>query len=179
MKTISIEVAEEHHLAWCLGRFCALRPGALAQATPATPTVALDGTVKEDRPLPFLAWRDVELLRLDDQGRFRANVRIRNLKTNKYVSAEAAEANKTLLFRLNSVEHERNLSLSIPHRLIVIAIRRGLLRQHTTIESVMNGQERHLEDKVAALDFRILYAAKAHGLGLTEQPMKSGVLTER
>lgn len=62
--------AECHHLAWCLGRICAVRPG----------TIGLSRGDKAEG-LNYLTWRDVTITRGPDH-RFIARVVFRSLKTN-------------------------------------------------------------------------------------------------
>jgi hypothetical protein len=46
----NIDIAEGHHLAWCIGRICAVRPGSVG------PT---DAT--RERSMMYLTWRDVDI----------------------------------------------------------------------------------------------------------------------
>lgn len=71
-QTPCITLAECHHLAWVLGRLAVLQPGSLGPPQQVHP--------KEH--LPFIAWRDFEIERTDDAGRFLVRLTIRNLKTN-------------------------------------------------------------------------------------------------
>ena len=56
LATPCVELAECHHLAWCLGRVCALRPGSLGSQRP-----SLREETRTD--LDFLTFGDVEIFR--------------------------------------------------------------------------------------------------------------------
>lgn len=87
--TPCIELAECHHLAWCIARCCALRPGSFGQQA---------HKVDPNVELPFLAFRDLRITRGSTKGDFTVRLVIRNLKTNTLMDAERAfETNKKLV----------------------------------------------------------------------------------
>lgn len=71
--TKCIELAEMHHLAWCIGQVYAIRLGSLGY------------NPKNKNSIPhkkFLTWRDVEIFRGTSDGEFVADFTFRILKTN-------------------------------------------------------------------------------------------------
>jgi hypothetical protein len=85
VSTPSIEVAEGHHLAWCIiGRVCSVRPGSIAPSR-------LGG--KTEKKL-FLTWRDIVLTRGDKKGNFRVEITFRSLKTTLEDPDTALNTNK-------------------------------------------------------------------------------------
>ncbi|KAF5027811.1 hypothetical protein F66182_81 [Fusarium sp. NRRL 66182] len=151
--TPNISVAEIHHLAWCIGRVCALRPGSLAKTAN----------------------------KRDHDGRFTAKLVIRNLKTN-YEDPEKTwrqgSLNTTVRCIIKSPQHSTNLIFSIPHRLLIIALRRGVLHGIETLDQLLCTEKKYIAIKEEFLDKPILLAGAPRGLKLTEEPMRAAALTE-
>lgn len=108
-QTPNIAVAEAHHLAWCLGRICAVRPGSLGISSHKHASA---------KNRPFLTWRDIEITRGSEAGRFQAQVTFRNLKTNVLDPEKMKEKgdNKSqLCCIINSPRQLENLDFSCTH----------------------------------------------------------------
>jgi hypothetical protein len=130
MTTANIEIAEAHHLAWVISRVCAVCPGSLG---------APDGTYDAEK-LPFLTWRDVDIQSENEPGRFTAKLTFRNLKTN-FEDAERHDLitnPKVLHCVVTSPTDPANLIFSIPHRLLIIAIRRKIVIGINSIEELLH-----------------------------------------
>lgn len=114
-------VAEIHHLSWCLGRTCAVRPGSLGH------------NPKDKSAIPekrFLTWRDVQIFRGAEVGKFVADIAFRVVKTNSQDAEQASKASKPsrpINCRVMSPNTTDNLIFSVPHRLLIIALRRGAI----------------------------------------------------
>ncbi|KAJ0164326.1 hypothetical protein CTA2_1248 [Colletotrichum tanaceti] len=174
--TVSIELSEQHHFAICLARACALRPGSLGMSH----RDSTRGHEISDE-LPFLAWKDIRVTRGHQQGMWTLRVTIRNLKTNKDLDAEAAEtANRRIRFRITSPQQQSNLALSVPHRLLVIGLRRGVFEEIATIDDLFETDLHQISIKEEFLDKPILLAGAERGLGLKDDhtPLPSSSLTK-
>jgi hypothetical protein len=130
--TPCIELAEQHACAWIIGALCGVRTGAIGQ-TPHYPT-------------HYLKWKHVTILRelANDNQTANANFTLRinfeYLKGKRY----AGKAESTLDMTVTSPKSNRNLPLSLPHRLLVILLRRGYLKDHSTTQSLMDGEEQNI-----------------------------------
>jgi len=69
------------------------------------------------------------------------------------------------------------LPLSLPHRLLVILLRRGLLEDHTSIDSLLNGNEHRVRIKDDALELPVFYGAQQNGLYICTKPLAVSALT--
>ncbi|KAK1473240.1 hypothetical protein CCUS01_17220 [Colletotrichum cuscutae] len=173
-ETMSIELSEQHHFALCLGRTCALRPGALGPSV--NDKFQADRVTEE---LPYLAWKDCNLQRGSEKGMWTLQLTIRNLKTNKEMDAEGAVRNKTMQFRLSSPQQQSNLALSVPHRLLVIGLRRGVFEGLSTIDDLFDSELNRISIKDEFRDRPVLLAGKQRGLGLQDDhtPLPANSLT--
>ena len=88
--TISIELAEGHHLAWTLARACGLRPSSLG---PLNKQIAADNVAQ-----PYLTFGDIKITRDDNNGRFTMELTVRNVKGNGLGDAEDATLLDKTLF---------------------------------------------------------------------------------
>lgn len=139
MSTPSIEVAEGHHLAWCLGRVCSVRPGSI-------------GPSKNSDKLKtgmYLTWRDLTFTRGAKEGEFRVDIVFRSLKTN-FEDPASAPSNKSPQSRqlkcvVMSPQSIENLLFSIPHRLLVIALRRGILDGIENLDQLFESDLQHIQ----------------------------------
>lgn len=134
----SIEVAECHHLAWCIGRICAVRPGSLARS---------DNKPVDSPQKPFLTWNDIELSRDESNGKFSARLYFRNLKTNyedpQKSMGKTAQAS-ALTCIIKSPQNTENIVFSVPHRLLTIAIRRGILDGIETLDQLFSSTAKYI-----------------------------------
>lgn len=136
--TWCIENAEQHHLAWCLGRVLALRPGSIGSSKFA--------------PEAHLTWNDVKITREEDNGKFVARITIRFVKQSS--DPEKAPGSYQMVrnsmksylqFNVRCPTNVENMIFSVPHRLLVIALRRGVLRDLTTIDELMESDARTIK----------------------------------
>ncbi|ETS84837.1 hypothetical protein PFICI_02862 [Pestalotiopsis fici W106-1] len=168
--TSYIAVAEGHQLAWCLMRLCCLRPGSI-------------GWTSQDhkRDKKYLVWRDIEIFRGDVAGSFNVTITFRSLKTNFEDLEKAnqkAPSLDTVRVTLPSPRSHDHLIFSIPHRLLVIALRRGILAGFDDLDSLLAGTTRQIHFKKQTLDQPVIRAGKARGLGISEDPASAQSLSE-
>ncbi|KAF5023262.1 hypothetical protein F66182_4674 [Fusarium sp. NRRL 66182] len=165
--TPCIELAECHHLAWVLGRVAALRPGSLARAR------------NQTQELPYLVWKDLSIERTEIVGKFIVRMTIRNLKTNSPDPEAARSQNRELTISLHCPAGQLTFELSAPHRILTIALRRGILKKINTVDELFNGKEKFIVVKDEFKDKPILLAGKKRGLAIdAEKPMASDALTD-
>jgi Protein of unknown function (DUF3435) len=171
--TPSIEVAEQHHLAWCIGRVTALRPSSF-------------GPQPDDRREQpgrmgyddFMMWKDVHITRGSEPGMFDVCVKIRNLKTTSIDPEASVVGPNELAFRILSPQNKANIPFSISHRLLMIALRRNALEGIETLEQLFSGDLTNIVIKEDFLNKPILLAADHRGLSLKEyKPMPASALT--
>ncbi|KAF5722886.1 hypothetical protein FMUND_2242 [Fusarium mundagurra] len=166
----NIEVAECHHLAWCIGRICAVRPGSLARS---------DNKPADSPQKPFLIWNDIELSR-DHDGKFTLTITFRNLKTNSEELTKAshkAPLRSQLRCVIKSPQNTENLVFSVPHRLLAMAIRRGILCGIETVDQLFSSRAKYILIKPEFLDKPVFLAAGPRGLKITQEPMRATALT--
>ncbi|KAI8202883.1 hypothetical protein K4K53_006062 [Colletotrichum sp. SAR 10_77] len=170
----SIELSEQHVLAWLLGRYGALRPGSLGAPEEAHRVDSMSSGVQ------YLAWKDVKISRSSVKGGFDVKLVIRNLKTNVEDPGKKFLGNKSLTFVIKSPQEQSNLSLSVPHRFLVILLRRGYLTDYETISDLLNGRHKHIRIKAQQLESPVFIAGTARGLGIRDDdtPLTSHALTE-
>ena len=137
INTPSIEVAEGHQLAWCIARVCSIRPGSIGPSK----------SSKNEKKL-FLSWRDITLTRGAQKGQFEATIVFRSLKTNRAdpesALAPAVAGNKQLRCKVMPPQLVENLVFSIPHRLLVIALRRGYLDGIDSLDELLDGDKMNI-----------------------------------
>jgi hypothetical protein len=169
MRTASIEVAEQHHLAWCLARYLALRPGSIGAESYSGPN--------NKRHDAHLTWRDLDIQRDGtEKGRFKVIITIRFWKQSRDPDAARVEP-KT--YTIVSPPNPDQIIFSVPHRLLVIALRRGLLVDYTNINDLFAGDKLNILVRDDQLDEPVLYAAAHRGLGLdTTKPLNAHGLTD-
>ena len=166
--TPCIELAECHHAAWCLGRVTALRPGSI-------------GTPKssgERGNMPFMAWKDLEITRGQRRGEFDLKLNVRILKTNHVADPEQVASHKRLAFNIKSPQQADNLSISVVHRLLAIALRRKALMDVENIRQLLDFEGYHIRFKPDFLSKPIFLAGGFRGLTIVEdKPLSAEALT--
>ena len=163
-KTRCIELAEVHHLAWCIGRFTAVRPGSLGPSQE-----QVKNPYSDDALRACLQWRDIRVSRIVDRpGQFTATITIRNLKGNgRVVGKRAATPHRSLTFILLSPQRTENLLFSVPHRLLTIALRRNLIVGVETVADLFADDRFNVTFKAEALSQPVLCASnKRQGTGV-------------
>ncbi|KAI0159764.1 hypothetical protein GGR57DRAFT_437290 [Xylariaceae sp. FL1272] len=138
--TPCIEYAEYHHLAWILGRICALRPGSLGEPSQ-----------KDQSKAPqHLVFRDVKVTR----GEYTAAITIRNLKSSEVGLSEQGRPASCEIdyFPIISPQDQHNLFFSFPRRLLVVALRRNAIQGITSIEDLLDGNNQNVLFKEEFVD---------------------------
>lgn len=155
-------VAEQHHLAWLFGLVCGVRPGTLAQS--------------RKRPGHYLRWGDITITRNvpSSTKSFTVKVEFRWLKGNR---DDPKKMTKRLTLTIRSPNEAEGIPLSIPHRILVILTRRGLLQHHNSFESLLDGDEADIQLKEGAAELPVFLAISAQGTTLLDRPCSSESLT--
>ncbi|KAL6353632.1 hypothetical protein LRP88_14130 [Fusarium phalaenopsidis] len=131
-----------------------------------------------DRSLPYLVWGDLDIQRTNVEGMFYVKMTIRNLKTNS-VDPEKEADDKTLILSLHSPKGQMTFELSAPHRILTIALRRGVLSGINTIDELFKGRERDIIIKDEFKDKPVLLKGAPRGMSVKEnEPMPAGALTD-
>lgn len=161
-RTLNVPLAEVHHLAWCLGCVCGVRPGSMGWATR-----------REDQ---YLQWKDVEIVRSTGahKGMFTTKITFRHLKRGRDNMSYANGLAMTIMPPMDP----SNIPLSATYRMLIMLLRRGLLRDYTTPEELFGGDDVHIRIKDDALDLPILVSGTPRGLGVTDKPLSSQNLSQ-
>ena len=153
-----IELAECHHLAWCLARICAVRPGSLAQ-----PSLL---AARRRKPYQYPTWNSMNITRGDHPGQFNLVAEFVSVKGNNEMDAAAKD--KTLTFTIQSPKQPRNLIFSPSHRLLVMAIRRGAIEGIDSIEELLSSDNVNIVWKAEFRKKPIFLAGGPRGLSVLE-----------
>ncbi|KAK3116380.1 hypothetical protein LTR53_003299 [Teratosphaeriaceae sp. CCFEE 6253] len=164
----SIEVSEQHQLLWCIGRVTALRAGSLV----------LSGKYARVDPL---TWRSLEFTLGAEPGQFDVRLTLDHIdikqKEDTVVRPEAPISHRLVIRMPGPQAH--NLVFSPAHRLLVIALRRGILESIETIDdllawdlNVISIEESHLDDPVFCAS-----VPKGEAIDL-RRPMRAHAVTE-
>lgn len=148
-----LPLTESHHLAWCFGCVCGVRPGSI-------------GWSKNHKD-QFLSFRDITITRGSASGTFNAKIQFRFLKGNR----DNLEVENGLTFAVNGATVSDHLPMSIPHRLLVMLLRRNGLESHQSLESLLEGTERHIMTKEEILDDPVCRAGGPRGLSITHEAL--------
>ncbi|KAF5711462.1 hypothetical protein FGLOB1_4965 [Fusarium globosum] len=122
---------------------------------------------------------DIELSR-DHDGKFALTITFRNLKTNSEEPTKAAHKaplRSELRCVIKSPQNTENLVFSVPHRLLAMAIRRGILDGIETLDQLFTSQTKYISIKPEFLDKPVFLAAGPRGLTITQEPMRATALT--
>ncbi|KAK3114273.1 hypothetical protein LTR53_007558 [Teratosphaeriaceae sp. CCFEE 6253] len=161
-----VELSEQHQALWCMGRVTALRPGSLCP------------TGKYGRTDPFV-WRDLVFTVGDEPGMFEARLTITRLDIKHAADPldEVNMASDVLAIRFISPE-AHNLIFSSAHRLLLIALRRGLLKDIVTIDELLGYTGHVISIKPAHLDDLLFFAGRPKGDSLDHRkPLSAASLT--
>jgi len=124
---ICIENSEQHQAIWCIGRTTAVRPGSI-------------GSVRY-RP-GHLQWRDCQFTTTEVPGEFTVSINFRHLKTN-LTDPEKVDDSRSLLCVLKAPTAD-NIIFSPAIRLLVIALRRGILQDVSTVDELLSTKLRNI-----------------------------------
>ncbi|CAM1508609.1 Fc.00g054570.m01.CDS01 [Cosmosporella sp. VM-42] len=172
--TPCIDLAEGMHISWLLGRQCALRPGSIGVQRIEKATIS-------ETNAPYLAWKDVKITRGTRPGVFDLEITIRNLKGSKVDYAEGGQApeNREVTFYLKSPTQPDNLALSLPHRLLVAALKREAIEGIETLEGLLDGNVHRIRFKQEFLNRPVVLRGGERGLSvIKDQPATVATLTE-
>jgi hypothetical protein len=90
-------------------------------------------------------------------------------------------ANCSHEFTIRAPHSINNVDLSIPHRIIGIALRRGVLEDYDLArdgsQKILYGEELNIRIKETAKDLPIFLRAEPRGLSLTSKPMSAAALS--
>lgn len=112
------------------GVVCGIRPGSL-------------GTAKGARKgKKFPKWSDVTITRGTRPGNFNVLFKFRMLKGRN--SEEDMREEVSLDFTINSPQSSDHLSISPAHRMLAISLRRDILEDHDSLESLIEGREYYI-----------------------------------
>ncbi|RSL81666.1 hypothetical protein CDV31_017017 [Fusarium ambrosium] len=103
---------------------------------------------------------------------------LKNLKTNS-VDPEKGDSNKSLILSLHSPKGQLAFEFSAPHRILTIALRRGVLLGIDTIDDLFVRREKNILIKDEFKEKPILLSGGPRGRSVrADVPMSSGSLTE-
>lgn len=112
---------------------------------------------------------------MSDPGKFEVKMTPRNLKVDRFEHGEAAGTlTKVVAFYIRSPTMPVNLMPSVPHRLLAMAIRRGDLRDYSTIEELIEGHHHTIRFKEKFQRLPNLLARAARGLSIDETRAMTG-----
>lgn len=166
----NIEYSEQHQVLWCLGRVTALRPGSLCPAA------------RHGRTGP-IKWKDFQFFLGDEPGQFVATLGLDHInikrKQDPTHGTRGAEVSVVpLQLRLPSPQ-PANIVFSAAHRLLVIAIRRGILQDIDSLDDLFAYDRFQIFVKDRHLNDTVFFRGKPKGDGLdTDHPLASSALTE-
>lgn len=138
-----------HHLAWCFGVTCGIRPGSVISAR---------HNAKEGFK-DLIAWKDIQITR--SNGAFLAQATIKRLKGKIDDPLGEARRPHTLYFR--SVSTIERFTLSIPERLLVELLDRDFLKHYprndpSSLRRILfEGNEHSITMKEEALEQFVFY----------------------
>ncbi|SMY24059.1 unnamed protein product [Zymoseptoria tritici ST99CH_1A5] len=165
---MSIEYAEQHWAAWCILRLTACRAGSICLSSRFTSN-------------PPLKWSNLEFIPGSEPGQFDLVIHFENINLKKPHDPEAAmnqPGDDSLHVTIASPD-ANNLIFSAAHRLLVIALRRGILVGINSIDDLMNCTLARIPIKPEAMNDPLFYAGRARGAGIDmSSPLRVNALSE-
>ena len=122
-------ITEVHHLSWCMANQCGIRPS----------SIAIPNADHQDR---FMRWKDIQITRSLAPGRFDCYLDFVNLKST--LDDLSFTLDKSLKMRPKSPLSTNYIPQSIPHRLLVILLRRDGLQDYPA-SAFSSSEERVIE----------------------------------
>ncbi|SMQ45618.1 unnamed protein product [Zymoseptoria tritici ST99CH_3D7] len=163
-----VELSEQHQILWCLGRVTALRPGSLCPTRYG----------RNDA----LIWRDWRFFVGKEPGMFTSSLKLDHLSIKRandpmqIGEGDSSSSALTLEFPSPKVE---NIVFSPTHRILVMALRRGLLEGINTIDELLAYDKDEIHIKPQHLDEIMFYRGTPKGLALDRpHPLAADQLTE-
>ncbi|PPJ52617.1 hypothetical protein CBER1_11147 [Cercospora berteroae] len=165
----SIENSEQHQAVWCIVRHTSARPGSIGTSG------------KYARNLP-LQWRNVEFYRGDNPGEFTCVLEFDDIRIKRPSDPERAarhQEDETPLKVVMKSPQPDNIIFSVPHRLLVIALRRKALQGIDTIAELLEGTQQRILVKDEFKDQALFYRSQPKGTGIdTKQPLSANAMTD-
>jgi len=163
MHTRNIAVAE-HAVAWLCGYLCGVRPRCMAPS-PFKPTI--------------FNWKNIVITRQLEasggwHGKFRAEIQFDFLKT----AADNINDDEARVLRVIIGSPVHRTIFSLPHRLLVMLLRRGYLEDHESLESLMNSRKHQIVMKKEAFNQPVFLSVSPRGLKLGDEPARSRSFTD-
>jgi len=158
-----IENSEQHQVAWLIGRTTAVRPGTLCR-------------IKDNRN-EVLKWKHLEFTREGD-GRFMVIINFVNIAIK---NSNDPEKSTRISFKCRiKAPTAENMIFSIPHRLLVIALRRKAVlgvdaEGIDAIDDVLSGDLYNIRICPDFMDQPVFLASKPRGLALNDEGAPLGV----
>ena len=149
-------ITEVHHLSWCMANQCGVRPS----------SIAIPDADHKDR---FMRWKDVQITRNLAPGRFDCYLDFVNLKNS--LDDLSFTLDKSLKMRPKSPLSTNYIPQSIPHRLLVILLRRDGLQDYPAsafskpedrVTELLNGKEKFIKIRPDFADKAIFQSQSAH-----------------
>jgi len=153
----SVEIAEQFSAICCLARQTAIRPGSI-------------GWSKGKRE-NYLRWKDCKFVNYGG-GNWTVIISFKHLKTNK--DDPQAGTWRTLDCYLES-PNEPNLIFSVPHRLLMMALRHGKIVGMNSINDLVKSRLAHFTIKPEHMDDPVFYAGLPGGRGIDTSLDKAGL----
>lgn len=149
--TPNLEVAESHHLAWILACICGLRPGAIARS--------------KHRPNCYLRWEHI-MIRRDpyDRRKFILKLTLPYMKGYQDLHKLEEGGDGSMEMVINPPQNPDNIPICPTYRLLIIAIRRGLLENYDTAKELLDDDRTNIRIKDEARHNLIFPSIKARGL---------------
>ncbi|KAI4217934.1 MAG: hypothetical protein LQ349_008949, partial [Xanthoria aureola] len=159
---VKIQYVEQQHLAWIFGCICGIRPGSL-------------GTHDSDES-QYLRWKDITIRReiTSDghfEGRFSACISFKCLKSRN-IRVHRPNRYQQLRLTVRSARSPDHIPFSLPHRLLTILIRRGLLRDISSVEELFNNELMNVAIKPEAMDYPVFLKSMS-GQILLDSPLNT------
>lgn len=136
----NVENAQQMVIAWLDSFICGVRPGTIA--------------VSKNRLDQFLRWEDIDISRTAD-GNFQVII------THKWLKGYREERLKPLRFRVSGPQHAEDVMFSLPHRLVALALRRGILHDFRTVEELLESTKIKITIAPTALSDPVILASSA------------------
>ncbi|SMY26934.1 unnamed protein product [Zymoseptoria tritici ST99CH_1A5] len=146
----SIENSEQHQCIWCFVRHTSCRPG----------SIGVSGKYGRSKPLP---WRAITFQQGPEPGRFCAIIEFDNINIKRWNDPNSTESEIVALKCQVPAPDPENIIFSVPHRLLVIALRRGLLDGIETLDELLDYKGQFIQIKAEHLDDPIFYRSAPRG----------------
>lgn len=133
----NVEMAQQMVIAWLDGFICGVRPGTIG--------------VTRNRASQFLRWEDIAITR-EPGGNFNMII------THKWLKGYRDEKLRPLAFSVVGSQYVEDAMFSLPHRLLALAIRRGILRHYKTVDDLLEDSRTKIAFKQSALNQPVVLA---------------------